>query len=95
MELDLIMNVIRRSVAPLHLVSTSKLCIVQRLLFTLSSLSPRLNQLSLLLPTLDSMTPEFGSVVDLTQSLGSPLSDAHIQLLQRACRISWHHWLST
>jgi hypothetical protein len=30
------------------------------------------------------MAPEFGLVVDLTWSLGSPLSDVHIQLLQRA-----------
>jgi hypothetical protein len=53
------------------------------LLFTVSSISPRLNRLSLLLPIsmvelclVDSMASEFGSVVDLTQSLGSPLSDA-------------------
>jgi hypothetical protein len=36
----------------------------------------------------DSMTPEIGSDVDLTQSLGSPLSDAQIQLLRRARRTS-------
>jgi hypothetical protein len=30
----------------------------------------------------DSMAPEFGSVVDHTEILGSPLSDALIQLLQ-------------
>jgi hypothetical protein len=43
----------------------------------------------------DSMAPEFGLVVDLTQNLGSPLSDAQIQLIQRARRTSWHCWLST
>jgi hypothetical protein len=56
MEPDLITNVIRRSVAPLHTVSTSELCIGHKLLFTFSSLSPRLNRLSLLLPTLDGWT---------------------------------------
>jgi hypothetical protein len=30
------------------------------------------------------MAPKFGSVVDLTQSLGSPLSDAQIQLVQKS-----------
>jgi hypothetical protein len=43
----------------------------------------------------DYMAPKFGSVVDLTRSLGSPLSDAQFQLLQRARRTSWHRWLST
>jgi hypothetical protein len=40
----------------LHTVLTSELCIGQELLFTLSSLSPRLNRLSILLPTLDDRT---------------------------------------
>jgi hypothetical protein len=69
MEPELITNDIRRYVAPLHThtVSTFELCNGHKLLFKLSSLSPRLNQPSLLLPTLDgrtmlvdSMASEFG-----------------------------------
>jgi hypothetical protein len=56
MEPNLIVIVIWCSVAPLHTVSTFELCIGHKLLFTLSSLSLRLNQLSLLLPTLDGRT---------------------------------------
>jgi hypothetical protein len=85
MESDLITNVIRCFVASLHTVSTFELCIWQKLLSTLSSLSPFLNWLSLLLPTLDGRTLPcwfYGTwvwlgccLVDLTQSLGSPLSN--------------------